>query len=112
MADKMRSADKMMQLFEEDPSLVERLKTEPFKVLGETAKEAKNTTTPVYIGDKSIYRIAVIVLGILAVTAAFGSIWVVYQKAIMPEVLTALGSAAVGALVGLFASPPSAVTDK
>lgn len=54
-----------------------------------------------------LYRVAVIVLGALTLIAAIGSIGLVAVGKTTPEVLVALGSAAVGALVGLFAPTPS-----
>jgi hypothetical protein len=47
------------------------------------------------------------VLGALALIAAIGSIVLVSLGNDTPEVLVALGSAAVGALVGLFAPSPT-----
>ena len=71
------------------------------------ATKAKAEDKPAYYGDKLLYRIAVIVLGVLALMAATGSIVLVAMGKTTPEVLVALGSAAVGALVGLFAPTPS-----
>ena len=47
------------------------------------------------------------VLGALALLAALGSIGLTAVGEATPDVLIALGSAAVGALVGLFAPSPS-----
>lgn len=109
MAEQMRSADRMVKMFREDAALQERLKTEtdPIFVLQETATRAKAEGEPAYMGDKMLYRIAVIVLGLLALFAAAGSIGLVAAGKTTPEVLVALGSAAVGALVGLFAPVPT-----
>ena len=59
--------------------------------------------------DKFLYRTAVIVLGILTLIAAGGSIYLTLElpDKPIPDVLVALGSAAVGALVGLFAPSPA-----
>jgi hypothetical protein len=83
-----------------------RLKTEtdPGPVLKEVAKIADERG---WTEDKLLYRIAVIVLGLLTLIAALGSIVLVAVGKTTPEVLVALGSAAVGALVGLFAPSPS-----
>lgn len=62
---------------------------------------------PAYRGDKWLYRLAVSVLGALALVAAVGAIWLVVNGKTTPESVVALGSASVGALVGLFATPPS-----
>ena len=50
--------------------------------------------------DRLIYRFAIGVLGSLAIVAAIGSIILVLADKSNPEVLVALGSTAVGALVG------------
>ena len=109
MAEQMRSVDRMVKMFAEDAKLMARLKADPdpIPVLQETATKAKAESEPAYIGDKLLYRIAVIVLGLLALIAAIGSIGLVATSRTTPEVLVALGSAAVGALVGLFAPSPT-----
>lgn len=106
MPDKTRSADQMVRIFEENPVLLARLKSEenPIQVLEEVRKMAIGHPLD---EDKWLYRIAVVVLGLLTLIAAIGSIVLVLSGADTPEVLVALGSAAVGALVGLFAPSPS-----
>jgi len=109
MKEEVRSADQMVKIFKGDTALLSRLKTEdPLQVLKETAPKAVEETDKIkaYIDDKLVYRIAVGVLGSLTLVAAIGSIVLVLQSKTTPEVLVALGSAAVGALVGLFAQPP------
>jgi hypothetical protein len=106
MAAQMRSAERMVEMFKADASLLARLKTDPIPVLRETATKAE-AREPAYRDDKLLYRIAVIVLGSLALLAAIGSIGLVAVGKTTPEVLVALGSAAVGALVGLFAPSPT-----
>jgi hypothetical protein len=108
MSDAKRSAAQMVKIFKDDPALMGRLKTEadPLPVLEEAATKAEQQTAP-WTGDKLLYRIAVIVLGALTLIAAIGSIVLVAAGKTTPEVLVALGSAAVGALVGLFAPSPS-----
>jgi len=109
MKEEIRSADQMVKIFKGDTALLSRLKTEdPLQVLKETAPRAVEETDKekAYIDDTLVYRIAIGVLGSLALVAAVGSIVLVLQSKTTPEVLVALGSAAVGALVGLFAQPP------
>jgi hypothetical protein len=106
MDDQMRSADQMVKIVQNDPSRLEALKANPLPELEKLRTEALNAV-PAYVGDKLLYRIAVIVLGSLAVIAALGSIVLVFSGKTTPEVLVALGSAAVGALVGLFAPSPA-----
>jgi hypothetical protein len=107
MDEPIRSAQQMVKIFETDKALVKRLKADPIPVLKETAVRAEEKTAPAYYGDKLLYRIAVIVLCLLALTAAIGSLVLALQGKTMPEALVALGSAAVGALVGLFAPSPT-----
>ncbi|HQX63523.1 MAG TPA: hypothetical protein PK593_08705 [Thermomicrobiales bacterium] len=62
-------------------------------------------------GDRFIYRIVVVALGIVAVAAVIGTILVLLIGAAASsdgalQVLTALGSAAVGAMAGLLAPSP------
>jgi hypothetical protein len=95
-------------MFEQDSNLVDRLRQEPdpISVLQEAAFRAE-ATTPAYTGDIWLYRIALGVLSSLALAAAIGSIVLVMGGTSVPEVLVALGSASVGALVGLFAPSPA-----
>lgn len=109
MTEQMRSADRMVKMFNDDSTLLARLQTDldPIPVLQETAAKAKREDDRAYFGDTLLYRIAVVVLGLLALIAAVGSIGLVVADKTTPEVLVALGSAAVGALVGLFAPSPT-----
>lgn len=105
MSDIQNSANQMVKMFRADSDLVKRLKEEdPITVLEEVQKKAEEMA---WQGDKLVFRVAVIVLGLLALIAAIGSIILVSLGLNTPEVLVALGSAAVGALVGLFAPSPS-----
>ena len=108
MPDATRSAAQMVKIFKDEPILIARLKTDadPIPILEEIAKKAEEQTAP-WAGDRLLYRIAVIVLGALTLIAAIGSIGLVATGHTTPEVLVALGSAGVGALVGLFAPSPA-----
>jgi len=108
MPEAQRSAREMVNIFKNEPALMARLRNDddPVPVLEEAATKAERQTAP-WTGDKLLYRIAVMVLGSLALTAAIGSIVLVSLGKTTPEVLVSLGSAAVGALVGLFAPAPS-----
>ena len=78
--------------------------------LSEAALEAaaKKSELMGWQRDVWLYRMAISVLGTLALTAAIGSIVLVSLGKTTPESLIALGSASVGALVGLFAPSPNA----
>jgi len=56
--------------------------------------------------DTAIYRIVVSALGLAVVGAIVGAVLLSIFDKDVPEVLTALGSAAVGALAGLLAPSP------
>ena len=106
MEEQIRSADQMLKIVVKDPTRLAALKADPLPELEKLRAEAVNEV-PVYFRDKWLYRIAIIVLGSLAILAAVGSIILVLGGKTTPEVLVALGSAAVGALVGLFAPSPT-----
>jgi hypothetical protein len=106
MEDQMRSADQMVRMVMQDPARLAALKTDPLPELEKLRADAVKATPPAYMGDKVLYRMALFVLGSLALIAAVGSVVLVYGGKTTPEALVALGSAAVGALVGLFAPSP------
>jgi hypothetical protein len=95
----------MLRIVAANPQRLEALKANPLPELLRLSDEAKALTP--WSGDALLYRIAVIVLGSLALIAAIGSIVLVIAGKQTPEVLVALGSAGVGALVGLFAPSPT-----
>ncbi len=76
--------------------------------IDKASKELQPWTT-----DRLLYRIAISVLSLLALLAALAACYTMVPVPdgttvpIVPESLVALGSAAAGALVGLFAKPPS-----
>lgn len=100
-----RSADEILRIVTASPQRLEALKANPLPELQKLTDEAKAVTP--WSGDVLLYRIAVVVLGSLTLIAAIGSIALVSAGKPIPEVLVALGSAAVGALVGLFAPSPT-----
>ena len=97
------SVDQLVKLVLDNPGLQERLRDDPLQALEETKALMELTSVPY---EPLIYRWAVIVLGSLALIAIIGSIILALLGVDIPEVLVALGSAAVGALVGLFAPSP------
>jgi len=96
-----RSADKMVEILKLDPGRLNRLKENPLQEISRLRDEAVKSV-PVYYGDKWLYRMALIILGALAILTAVA----VLVKGTVPEALLALGSTAIGALVGLFAPSP------
>lgn len=95
-----------MEMVISDPARLASLQTNTLPELQKLATEAIQET-PAYVGDKWLYRMAIIALSLLGLIAALGSILLVVLDRTTPEVLVALGSAAVGALVGLFAPAPT-----
>ena len=112
MKEPLRSADQVVNLVKMDPARLAALKSDPIPELEKLSAEAKEAVPPppppAYLGDVWLYRIAVSVLGSLTLIAAIGSIILVAAGRTTPEVLVALGSAAIGGLVGLFVPSPVA----
>jgi hypothetical protein len=102
----------LQQDIEKDPQVLANLKEKPLETLQSyAAKATRHLPQPALIWDYWLYRIVVISLGIVAVTAIFGAIYLsaitpVGTTVRLPETLTALGAAAIGALAGLIAPSP------
>lgn len=92
------------------PELTQKVKDDPAQELPKIAKQViRDMETPLK-WDKWIYRIVVFSLGITILLVVGGAIYLAATKpgeVRIPEVLTAIGSAAVGALAGLLAPSPS-----
>ena len=104
---KTRPPEEWVPLVMAESQRMETLKRGALPELERLTVDAMQVVASGYTGDRLIYRIAVLVLGLLSLTAAFGTIVLVLGGRTTPEVLIALGSAAVGALVGLFAPSPT-----
>lgn len=112
MPEPPRSADLLVSTILGDNRLLDELKTNPGEILRRIAGEVtRSLPPPAFVTDKWTYRIVVIALGLVCVGALGGA---VYLSAVggatpkIPDVLTALGSAAIGALAGLLAPSPTA----
>lgn len=57
--------------------------------------------------DKWLYRMVVVVLGLTVVSSMVGTIILAMAGQSTPEVVVALGSAAIGGLAGLLAPSPA-----
>lgn len=101
----MRSAEYMVNLIEADAATIAQLKSDPLPVLKQTAEKAVKAV-PKYTRDLWIYRFAVVVLGSVVLIALGGAIGLALSSIAIPEVLVALGAAAVGGLTGLFVPSP------
>lgn len=85
-----------------DEQLADRIQRDPAGELRRLSNE------PAYKSDVWVYRGVVAALGIAIVLAAAGAILLAVVGSEVPELLIALGSAAVGALAGLLAPSPQA----
>ena len=99
------SAQDLAEAASNDPTLEQELKTDPVGTLRQVAKPLDS--------DFVVYRIVVSALGLAVILSVLGAIalgWrdmggtTVHEP---PQLLTAIGSAAVGALAGLLAPSPS-----
>jgi len=106
MTEQKRSADQVLSIFAKDPKLLEDLKANPLPTLAKSVEEAKKETEPAYFTDKWIYRMVVGALGLVLFVSAVGAIVLVTNNKATPDVLVALGSAAVGALAGMLVPSP------
>ena len=87
------------------PRLQDQFKEDPLAAVKEFQQSSPLST------DKWIYRIIVLSLGITIITIIIGVIILIGSGKIsddkgVPTILTAIGSAAIGALAGLLAPPP------
>lgn len=103
-ADPIRSADLLVGEIAKSKDLRDQLVADPIGTLNKVADEVtKQLPQPAYVGDKLLYRIVVSVLGVAVLLALAGAIilTVALPTATIPEIVTALGAAAIGALAGL-----------
>ena len=82
-----------------DASLQEKIKADPAGTIASLAAPLQS--------DVWIYRMVVGALGLAVLAAVAGAIGLAAAGKTIPDVLTALGSAAVGALAGLLAPSPT-----
>jgi hypothetical protein len=97
---KVDSVRELATMIKKDKSLEDEIKKDPAKAI------AKITESPLQ-ADKWIYRIVVSALGLAVLLAVSGGIYLAANKVTaIPEILIAIGSAAVGALAGLLVPTP------
>lgn len=101
-----RSADLMVSNLLADDETKAALQAAPEATLKRAAVEAKRQLPR--DGDIVVYRMVVGFLGSTVLLVALGTIALTWNNVTnLPDVLTALGSAAVGALAGLLAPTPN-----
>jgi len=97
---KVDSVRELVTMIKKDKSLEEEIRKDPAKAI------AKITESPLKT-DEWIYRIVVSALGLTVLIAVSGGIYLAAKPdTAIPEILIALGSAAVGALAGLLTPAP------
>ena len=102
-----RSSDVMGDKLLNDPQLIDKIKNDPTIEIPKLVAEAKREA-PAFIGDTLVYRIVVLSLGGAVILVLLGAIGLsFYNVTPIPDILTAIGSAAVGALAGLLAPSPA-----
>jgi hypothetical protein len=112
MPEPMRSANVLADRILSSTDLVAKLKSDPETVLRKTADEVtRELPPPAFVTDVWTYRIVVMALGFVCVAAISGAIYLTARAGStetvhVPDVLTALGATAIGALAGLLAPSP------
>ena len=98
---KVDSVRELATMIAKDKSLEEEIRKDPAKAIAKITESALKT-------DKWIYRIVISALGLTVLLVASGGIYLAAAKpdTAIPDILVALGSAAVGALAGLLAPTP------
>jgi len=97
---KIDSVRELATMIKKDKSLEDEIKKDPAKAI------AKITESPLKT-DEWIYRIVVSALGLAVLLAVSGGIYLAANEVTaIPEILIAIGSAAVGALAGLLTPTP------
>jgi hypothetical protein len=99
MIEQMSSADRMVEILSKDPKRLKSIakQEDPAKDLKEVADEAKKVAP---IPSTPVYKMIVGFLGGVATAAIVGAIILVGIGKEAPEILIAVGSAAIGALAG------------
>ena len=110
MAEELRSADQLAKTIIETPGVLAQIQTNPEATLKKLTEQAKQQVPRVLEQDRVIYRIVVASLGLVTLLVVIGTIALSFRATDtvqIPDVLTALGSAAIGALAGILAPSPA-----
>ena len=110
MPEQIRSAELLVKTAMSSPELIQELQSKPEETLKKLEQQAVGALPRALEQDTWIYRIVVGSLSLVVLVVVCG---VIYLTAIattgapnIPDVLTALGSAAIGSLAGLLAPSP------
>jgi hypothetical protein len=106
-----RSANLLKTFIINSPGLLNPQNPKAHEKIEQFAKEATEFyATSAFIADRILYRLVVIFLGSIASLSICGALYlsIISTKDVVqiPDVITALGSAAIGALAGLLAPSP------
>ena len=111
MADEIISADQLAKNIIETPGVLAEIQANPEETMAKLLAQAKQQVPRVLEQDKLIYRIVVSSLGLVVLLVVIGVIALAFKATSgtvqIPDVLTALGSAAIGALAGILAPSPA-----
>jgi hypothetical protein len=105
-----RSANLVVDMILHNPSVLDPTNPDLEKNLRDLASVAtENLPPPPLVRESGIYYIVVIALGLVSLGAIGGAIWITITvgSTQIPETITALGGAAIGALAGLLAPSPT-----
>lgn len=105
MANPITTFDEFKKELVSSPDLQNQFEQDPLRAVEQFQKQSPLST------DKWIYRIIVLSLGITIISIIIGVIILIGTGYItddkgVPTILTAIGSAAIGAMAGLLAPPP------
>lgn len=105
MAKEFRNLDAFKSELESNKNLQEQFKQDPVEAVKDIQQESPLLT------DIWIYRIVVLSLGVTIISIIIGVLILIGREQIsddkgVPTILTAIGSAAIGALAGLLAPSP------
>jgi hypothetical protein len=113
MSKPLRSANILVDQILSNHELHQKLNPEDQKTIRElAAKITENLLPPAYLTDKVVYRVIVSALGLVGLAAVLTTGYLAIQAAggptspQVPDALTAIGSAAIGALAGMLAPSP------
>jgi len=94
----VRFVSELAERVARDPELEKRIKADPVKTIASLAIPVQP--------DVWVFRIVVLVLGLVVLGAIIGGVLLKLQGEDVPEFVIAIGSAAGGALTGLLAPSP------
>ncbi|MHC8393997.1 hypothetical protein ACYZT8_10050 [Pseudomonas sp. LB3P93] len=110
MFDGTRSADQLAKTIIDTPGVLAQIQANPEETLKKLSEQAKLQVPRALEQDVWIYRVVVSSLGLVTLLVVLGSIALslgTTGQVQIPDVLTALGSAAIGALAGILAPSPA-----